>query len=204
MNPLQTIPDSTTPSLMASFEHLKHWQVSDYHRMSELGILDPTERTELIAGHITLMVAKGTLHVITLQLLTRELFNQLGQTALIRTQAPIHLNDFSEPEPDLAIVQGSILDYANHHPQPADIYLVIEVADSTLNYDCQVKDKLYAQAGIADYWVVDVKNRQVHIFRQPTSIGYDSHLILAASQTISPLAFTAVTISINSILPPTS
>jgi Uma2 family endonuclease len=181
---------------------LKSWTVKDYHRMSELGILDPTERTELIAGQIILMVAKGTPHVITLQLFSSELLSQLGTSALIRTQDPIHLDDSSEPEPDLVIVQGKILDYVDRHPQPSDIQLIVEVADSTINYDCQVKDKTYAKAGIPDYWVIDLKNRQFHIFRDPQPNGYASHLILAESQTVSPLAFPMVTISITSVLVP--
>ncbi len=187
---------------ITTLHNLKSWTVRDYHRMSELGILNPNERTELIAGQITLMVAKGTPHVITLQLLASELLAQLGTTALIRTQDPIHLDDSSEPEPDLVIVQGEILDYVDRHPQPTDIHLLVEVADSTLNYDCQVKDKIYAKAGILEYWVIDLKNRQVHIFRDPQTTDYASHLILAESQTVSPLAFPHVIIPIASILPP--
>jgi Uma2 family endonuclease len=186
----------------ASIHNLKSWTVQDYHRMSEMGLLDPNERTELIDGQITLMVAKGTPHVITLQLLASELLGQLGHTALIRTQDPIHLDDSSEPEPDLVIVRGEILDYVDRHPQPADIHLLVEVADSTLNYDCQVKDKTYAKAGISEYWVIDLKNRQFHIFRDPQPTGYASHLILAESQTVSPLEFPVMMISIGSILPP--
>jgi Uma2 family endonuclease len=185
-----------------SIHNLKSWTVQDYHRMSEMGILDPNERTELIDGQITLMVAKGTPHVITLQLLASELLGQLGTTVLIRTQDPIHLDNSSEPEPDLVIVRGEILDYVDRYPQPNDIYLLVEVADSTLNYDCQVKDKTYAKAGIPDYWVVDLKNRQVHVFRNPTPTGYASQLILAESQTVSPLAFPDVIVPIGSILPP--
>jgi Uma2 family endonuclease len=187
---------------ITTLDNLKSWTVQDYHRMSEMGILDPNEKTELIDGQITLMVAKGTPHVITLQLFGSELLSQLGTEALIRTQDPIHLDDSSEPEPDLVIVRGKILDYVDRHPQPNDIYLVVEVADSTLNYDCQVKDKTYAKAGIPDYWVIDLKNRQFHIFRHPQSSGYASHLILAESQTVSPLAFPDVVVPIGSILLP--
>ena len=78
----------------------------------------------------------------------------------------------------------------------------MEIADSTLKKDCEVKDKLYARSNIADYWVIDVKNRQFHIFRTPTPTGYASHLILSESQTISPLAFSSIIIPIASILPP--
>jgi Uma2 family endonuclease len=182
--------------------NLKSWTVQDYHQMSELEILDPNERTELIAGQIILMVAKGTPHVITLQLIASALLDQLGKTALIRTQDPIYLNNSSEPEPDLVIVKGNILDYADQHPQPADIYLVVEVASSTLKQDCEIKDKLYAQAAIADYWVIDIPNQQVHIFRDPAPTGYTSHLILKAPQKVSPLAFPAIVLPIESILSP--
>jgi Uma2 family endonuclease len=183
---------------------LKRWTVQDYHRLSELGILDPNEPTELIAGQITLMAAKGTSHVTSLYLLANALRDRVGSTALIRTQDPIQLDDFSEPEPDLAIVRGTVLDYAQRHPRPSDIYLVVEVADSTLKHDCETKDKIYAQAGITDYWVLDVKNRRLHIFRVPTPTGYTSHLILSEPNQAGPLAFPSILLSLTSILPPIS
>lgn len=189
------------------YPHLKSWTVQEYHRLGELGILASPERTELIAGQIILMVAKGTPHVVTLQLLASHLAEQLGaeqlsRSTLIRTQDPIHLDNASEPEPDLVIVNGGILNYVDRHPQPADIHLVVEVADSTLKYDCEVKNQLYARASIAEYWVVDVKNRQVHIFRDPMPTGYTSQLIVSEPQSVSPLAFAGIVLSIASILPP--
>lgn len=209
MNALPTIAQSNDLSAATSIvplllTNLKPWTVQDYRRMSELGILDPNERTELIAGQIVLMTAKGTPHVVALQLLADNLRASLSNAALVRTQDPIQLDNFSEPEPDLAIVSGTILDYVDHHPRPEDIHLVLEVADSTLKQDCEVKEKLYAQAGIPDYWVIDLKNRQVHIFRIPTPTGYSSHLILKESQAASPLAFPAIVIHLASILPPES
>jgi Uma2 family endonuclease len=191
---------STTIELPST--NLKYWTVEDYYRMSDLGILDPNERTELLAGQIVIMTAKGTPHVVTLQLLANSLEQQLNRSALIRTQDPIRLDNFSEPEPDLALVKGTILDYTEHHPVPEDIYLVVEVADSTLKQDCEVKDKLYARSSIAEYWVVDIKNRQVQIFRHPTATGYTSQLILTEAHSVSPLAFPELVISIASILPP--
>ena len=184
---------------------LKRWTVQDYHRMSELGILNPDERTELIAGQITLMAAKGTPHVTALGLLATALDKLLAkQSAFVRTQDPIQLDDYSEPEPDLAIIKGTILDYVDHHPRPDEVYLVVEVADSTLKQDCEVKDKIYAQAGIDDYWVLDVKNRQLHIFRNPSSMGYTSHLILKEPNQFSPFAFPNMILSLTSILLPVS
>jgi Uma2 family endonuclease len=181
---------------------LKRWTVEDYHRMSELGILDSNERTELIAGQIILMAAKGTPHVTALRLLAIALDTILADwPVFVSTQDPIQLDDFSEPEPDLTVVRGTVLDYANHHPCPNQVCLVVEVADSTLKRDCEVKDKVYAQAGIADYWVLDVNNRQLHIFRNPTPTGYSSHLILSEPNQISPLAFPHLILTLTSILP---
>jgi Uma2 family endonuclease len=190
------------PYFILEPDQVKRWTVQDYHRMSELGILDLNERTELIAGQITLMAAKGTPHVTSLHLLANTLRAQLGTAALVRTQDPIQLDDFSEPEPDLAIVQGTVLDYTAQHPHPDRIYLVVEVADSTLKHDCEIKDKLYARAGIADYWVLALKNRQLHIFRNPTPTGYTNHLILTEPNQISPLAFPSLILTLTSILPP--
>jgi Uma2 family endonuclease len=201
MTMIQTLPSPVAEDTILA-THFKYWTVKEYHHMSELGILDSSERTELITGKIVLMTAKGTPHVIALQLIASSLQAQLNNIALIRTQDPIELDDFSEPEPDLAIVKGKILDYADRHPGPSDVLLVVEIADSTLKKDCEVKDKLYARSNIADYWVIDVKNRQVHIFRTPTPTGYASHLILSDSQTVSPLAFPEIVLLIASILPP--
>jgi len=201
MSPAIVLPDF--PMSLESTS-LKRWTVKDYHRMGELGILDSNERTELIAGQIILMAAKGTPHVTALQLLANALRDQVSSAALIRTQDPIQLDDFSEPEPDLVVAQGTVLDYADRHPQPDQIYLVVEVADSTLRQDCNLKDKLYAKAGITDYWVLDLKNRQLQVFRTPVPTGYTSHLILTEPNQISPLAFPHFSLSLGSILPPVS
>ena len=195
---------TTSPIFNLEPTAIKRWSVKSYHRMSELDILDPNERTELIAGQITLMAAKGTPHVTSLHLLANALREQLGNTALVRTQDPIQLDDFSEPEPDLVIVKGTVLEYAEQHPRPEHVYLVVEVTDSTLKQDCEIKEKLYAQAGLIDYWVVNLKKRQLHIFRDPTPTGYTSHLILTEPNQVSPLAFPNLIVTLTSILPPIS
>lgn len=196
-NALSSSPLTLEPTL------LKRWTVQDYHRMSEVGILPPDERTELLSGQITLMAAKGTPHVTALRLLATTLDTLLAnEPVFVITQDPIQLDDFSEPEPDLAIVQGTIQDYVEHHPRPDQVYLVVEVADSTLKQDCEVKDKLYAQAGIADYWVLDLNNRQLHIYREPKSTGYTRHLILTEPNQASPSTFPNLTLSLTQILPP--
>ncbi len=182
--------------------NLKRWTVQEYHHLGELGVLRPDEVTELLAGQIILRAPKGTAHVTALYLLANALRAGLGDGAWVRTQDPIHLDDFSEPEPDLAVVRGTVLDYATHHPGPEQIYLIVEVADSTLKQDCQIKDKLYAQAGIADYWVLDLKERQIHLFRHPTPTGYTHHLILKEPHPVSPLAFPDLSLPLSHLLPP--
>ncbi|MBE9070325.1 Uma2 family endonuclease [Leptolyngbya cf. ectocarpi LEGE 11479] len=191
------------PSVSFDSQTLKRWNVDEYHRMAESGVLAECDRTELLAGQVILMIAKGTPHVTALRLLATALDKELAnQPFFVSTQDPIQLDSYSEPEPDLAIVKGNFLDYAAHHPTPKDICLIVEVADSTLKQDCEVKDKLYAQAGITDYWVLDLPHRQLHVFRSPTVTGYTSHLILTQNQKISPVAFPDSILLLKNLLPP--
>ena len=200
---MKTLAYSPTLIFTPEAAAFKYWTVKEYRQMSELGILDTDDRTELVEGQILVMAAKGTPHVLGLRLLAVAFDTLLAnQLFFVSTQDPIQLNDFSEPEPDLAIVRGTALDYADRHPDPDDLALVVEVADSTLKYDCEVKDKLYAQSGIEDYWVLDVKNRKLHIFRNPTATGYTSHLILTPPNSIAPLKFPDRSVSLLDILPP--
>lgn len=170
--------------------------------MAETGILDPDERVELIDGQIIKMAAKGTPHTVAVRLSSKLLENLLEGQAQVHTQDPIVLNDFSEPEPDIAVVQVDPLLYLDHHPTASEVYLIIEVADSTLKRDCEVKDKIYAAAGITDYWVLDVNNRQLYVFREPSQNGYGTQLILAEDETISALQFPSLNLSIQAMLPP--
>jgi len=193
------------PKTIATSPTLKRWSVEEYHQIVEHGLLDSDKRTELIAGQIVIMSAKGTPHVIALQLLALQLDDFLrDKPYIVRAQDPIQIDDSSEPEPDLVIVQGDILTYTDHHPYPKEVRLIVEVADSTLKHDCEVKDQIYAQANIAEYWVIDLKNRQLHIFQQPTPQGYNKQIILKENNQISPIAFPELNIEINSILPPVS
>lgn len=169
--------------------NLRLWTVADYHRMAETGILDEDERVELLEGKIIWMSAKGTAHCSAMRRIDKLLHNCLGNQASISIQEPIKLNQRSEPEPDIAVVKIDPLDYADHHPTPSEVYLIIEVADSSLKFDCETKAKAYAQAGIADYWVLDVVARQLYVFREPNEEGYQSKVILGENEMISPLQF---------------
>lgn len=132
----------------------------------------------------------------------RLLQNSLRNRAFICVQDPVKLNERSEPEPDIAVVKVDPLDYADHHPTPTEVYLIIEVADSSLKLDCETKAKAYSQAGITDYWVLDVVSRQLHVFREPTEDGYQSEVTLVQNATISPLEFPDLSIAVLEMLPP--
>ncbi|MGI2906322.1 Uma2 family endonuclease [Tolypothrix sp. VBCCA 56010] len=182
--------------------NLRLWTVADYHRMAETGILDEDERVELLEGKIIWMSAKGTAHRSAVGRTDYLLKNRLRNRAWVSIQDPIKLNQRSEPEPDVAVVQIDPLDYADHHPTPSEVYLIIEVADSSLKFDCETKGKAYAQAGIADYWVIDVVNRQLYVFREPNEEGYQSKVILGEDARISPLQFADLQIVVLEMLPP--
>lgn len=181
---------------------LRKWTVEEYHKLGEIGFFHPEERVELIEGNIIQMSAKGTAHTSATRRTASVLRNLLGNRAAVYTQDPIALDDNSEPEPDIAVVRIDPFDYATHHPTPSEVYLIIEVADSSLTYDREVKAKIYARSGIADYWVLNVNDRQLHVFREPTEDGYQSEVILEETASISPLQFPPVNIAIGEILPP--
>ncbi|MDB9540696.1 Uma2 family endonuclease [Anabaenopsis tanganyikae CS-531] len=181
---------------------LRLWTVEEYHRMAAAGIFAVDERVELLEGKIIWMIAKGTAHRSAVGRTDYLLKNRLANLAWVSIQDPIKLNEMSEPEPDIAVVKVDPLDYADHHPTPPEVYLIIEVADSSLKIDCDTKAKAYSQAGITDYWVLDVTSRQLHVFREPTQLGYESAAILPEDATISPLAFPDLQILVLEMLPP--
>jgi Uma2 family endonuclease len=179
---------------------LRKISVQEYHRMAEVEILKPDDAVELLAGQIFYKMPKGTAHSAAVKRIEKLLERQLRESALVRLQDPVCLDDFSEPEPDIAVVHSDPNFYEDHHPTPTEIYLIIEVADTTLSRDLGTKANLYAQAGIADYWVLDVSHQQLHIFREPRSDGYQSQLILREQGQISLLAFPECAIAVRDML----
>lgn len=129
----------------------KRFTLDEYHRLGELGFFHEDDHIELINGEIIEMASKGKAHETCLRKLWKELPKILGDKATLQSQAPIALPPNSEPEPDFAIVQNRADDYLSDHPKAADVLLVMEVSDSSLAYDQDVKIPLYAKAGITDY-----------------------------------------------------
>jgi Uma2 family endonuclease len=179
---------------------LRLLSVQDYHRMVEAGVLAPDERVELIEGQLYKVAAKGTAHSAAVTRIERVLKVRLGDRVLLRLQDPIQLDDYSEPEPDVAVVQVNPLDYEDHHPTPDEVYFLIEVADSTLKRDRELKAPAYAQSGIQDYWILDVNQRQLYVFRSPMATGYAYEVVLSELDVISPLAFSDCQIVVGEML----
>jgi Uma2 family endonuclease len=141
--------------------------VDAFHRMGEAGILGPADRVELIDGEIIDMSPIGVLHAAIVDALVRHFGRHAGQAVVIRCQNPLRLDDISEPEPDIAILRPRADLYTTAHPGPADVLLVIEVADTSLAYDLGTKVPLYARHGVPEVWVIDAATRRTRVFRQP-------------------------------------
>ena len=177
----------------------KLWTVDDYHRMVETGVLTGSDRVELLEGQVIEMNPQLPPHAATTQRAFRYLDRLLEPVAYVRMQLPVTLKPKSEPEPDIAVVRIDANEYGDRHPTPDDIFLIIEVADSTLLGDRQQKALLYAKAGIADYWILDVNAKQVYVFREPTPEGYQQETIVAANTMLAPVTFPDITIPLNQL-----
>lgn len=174
--------------------------VEEYNRMVQADILTAVERVELLNGEIVEMSPIGTRHAACVKRLN-QLFSQLlGERALIGIQDPIHLNDYSEPQPDLTLLQLRPDFYTTAHPQPQDVLLIVEVADTSANYDRQVKIPLYAESGIIEVWLVDLVGQYLEVYRQPSANGYQQIQQLRRNQQIFIQALPDLEVSINDIL----
>ncbi len=179
---------------------LRRWTTADYHRMIASGILTADEHVELLDGHIAEMVPQDPPHASTTDEGSDYLKAIFNGRAKVRAQLPVTLSDHSEPEPDIAVVCLDQNRYRDRHPNPADIFLLIEVADATLVRDRTYKAKLYAQAEVPEYWVVDVNQRQVIVFRNPQDGQYQVETVLSATDQIAPFAFPDLTVQLQHIL----
>jgi Uma2 family endonuclease len=146
--------------------------VGDYHRMGDAGIFAPDARVELIAGEIIDMAPIGSRHAGTVSYLVHRLVLAAGLKACVSCQNPIVLDDYSEPQPDLCLLRPRADFYASAHPRPADVLLVVEVAETTLAYDRDIKLPLYARAGIPEVWIIDVAKPILHVHRAPAGDRY--------------------------------
>jgi Uma2 family endonuclease len=188
------------PALSEAGVARRRFTIAEYHAMAEAGVLAEDERVELIAGEIVRMSPIGSQHAGCVRGLNCQLSGRLGDKALLSVQDPIVLDDASEPEPDVAILRFREDNYRSLHPRPADVLLVIEVADTSVEYDRNVKLPLYAQAGIPEAWLVRLPDSCIEIHRNPGATGYQEMHTLRSGDTVSPLAFPDLELAVSVIL----
>jgi Uma2 family endonuclease len=175
--------------------------VDEYHRMGEAGILPEDSRIELIAGDVVVREPIGAYHAGTVDRLTRLWTSLLGPRAVVRVQNPIELSeDDSEVQPDLTLLKPRADFYTRAHPVAADVLLLIEVADTSLESDRRVKIPLYSRAGIRDVWLVDLSGDRVEVHREPTPDGYRQVRTLGRGGSVIPEAFPGLVVAIADLL----
>ncbi len=179
---------------------LKQWTVEDYHRMLRAGILSPEDRVELLEGQIVEMVPQNPPHASRIDDGGDYLKALFAQRAKVRVQLPVTLAPGSEPEPDFAIVRPDPNRYRDRHPGPQDILLLIEVADATLTRDRTHKAAIYAKAGIPEYWIIDLPQRQMIALQNPQDNTYQQEQILGAKDQRAPLQCPEITVDLRYLL----
>jgi Uma2 family endonuclease len=173
---------------------------ADYDRMIEAGILDEDSRIELIEGEIVEMTPIGRRHAACVDRLTRLLGSRAEDSAQLRVQGPIHLGEASEFQPDLAVLRRSGDYYASSHPTSRDVFLLVEVADSSASVDRQIKVPVYARYGIAEVWLVDLEANLVTVYRDPTPTGYATVRDAQRGAWVAAQAFPGREIAVSDIL----
>jgi Uma2 family endonuclease len=175
--------------------------VEEYYRMAEVGLLAPDARVELIEGEIIDMPPSGSRHTGTVSLLGRLLERAVGDRAIVRCQAAVVLGEFSQPEPDVALVVPNSDFYRQRHPVAGDTLLVIEVSETSFRYDRQTKLQLYARHSIPEVWIVDLKGGLLHVFRNPSGITYSEAVTTDELGAVSVMACPDVSVDLSALLP---
>ncbi|MBI1743693.1 Uma2 family endonuclease [Candidatus Acetothermia bacterium] len=178
----------------------KLFSVAEYHKMIEAGVLHEDDRLELLGGEIVAMSPIGSRHAACVDRLNRLFTKRLGDSVIVRVQNPVELSDESEPQPDLSLLKPRTDFYSEAHPQSSDIYLLVEVADTTANYDRRVKLPFYARAGIIEIWLIDLEVQQIEVYREPSAKGYRQTQVVERGQSLKIQAFPDVELKANEIL----
>lgn len=206
MSSIMAAPETHAPIFETSAEcdlpdRRHRWTREEYHRIAETGLLGE-RRVELLDGEVWDMSPQRRPHYRTIRAVADALETAFGDAYDVQQQAPLGLGNDGEPEPDVAVVVGSWADYEDH-PTPADVKILVEVSDSTLTKDRTKKAEDYAKAGISDYWIVNLVDRQLEVYRDPSPEGaYQSILILGPAKSIAPLNAPNAQISVTDLLPP--
>jgi Uma2 family endonuclease len=177
----------------------RRWTREEYERLVEQGFFHPEERLELVDGVIYEMTLQSSYHATGVRAVHRALEAIFAEGYDIRPQLPLALGDDSEPEPDIAVVQGAWRDFSHSHPSTA--VLVVEVADSSLLHDRKRKVRLYAQAGIPEYWIDNLVDWCLEVYRDPKNGAYATRIILKEGERVSPVSSPGASIPVASLFP---
>ena len=173
----------------------KRWTVEQYHRLAEVNLIDASEKIELIDGKLIYTAPIGRHHIAYVNKIEEWLKEQLGKQAIVQVQNPIVLNKYSEPEPDISVLRRTENFYFDQSPDPEDIYLVIEISDTTLEKDRTIKMEQYAKSGIAEYWIINIQGEQMEIHLSPQEDGYGSIQHLKKGQKFKSLLLGEILVS---------
>jgi len=180
----------------------RRFTVDEYHRMAKAGILGEDDRVELIEGEIVQMTPIGSRHAACVMRLIRLFSTQPRPDVLVNAQNPVRISEYSEPQPDVALLRYRPDFYAGSHPGAEDVLLLVEVAETSAEYDRQVKVPLYGRGGIREVWLVDLATEAVEVYRKPSPEGYKEVRRLGRGQTLSPEALPDLTLAVDAILGP--
>jgi len=173
----------------------------EYLRMGEAGVFAPEARLELIEGEIIEVAPIHPPHAGCVTRLTKLFVQRANDRAIVPVQNPLIISEHSVPQPDVALLEPRADYYARSHPTASDVFLVVEVADTTLRFDLQTKVPLYARCGIAEAWVVDVNARIVHVFRDPVEAGYRTSLVAGVGERVACAAVPEVAVEVGELFP---
>jgi Uma2 family endonuclease len=179
---------------------LHRFSAEEYHRLAEVGILSPNARVELIEGAIHDMSPIGPFHSGVTMRLNRFFNTRAKGRWIVSAQNPIGLDNYSEPQPDLALLKPAPDDYVSHHPTPDDVFLLIEVADSTLDFDRGKKLQVYARAGILEFWIINLQESTIEIYREPHFTGYENKTVVRAGDKACPATFPDAAVDVAELL----
>lgn len=193
----------TAPQLVGNGSDLYRLNVAAYDKMIEQGIFDEDDRIELWDGVLLHMSPKGIKHANAIRRIDQVIDSSLGNRVVFSAQHPIRLDDFSEPEPDVALLIPPIENYDLRHPTPNDIYLVLEISDTSLEKD-RAKATSYGRNGICQYLILNLKNREVEDYREPMEVGYRSKTTYSENDTFRLVSFPEAEIRVIDLLPPKS
>jgi len=177
----------------------RFFNVEEYYRMAEAGVLTPNDHVELIEGEIIEMSPIGGPHAACVRKLGALLARLLADSAILSIQNPVAINGYSEPQPDVAILRARD-DFYSTHPTPDDVLVIIEVADTSVEYDRNVKVPLYARAGIPESWLVNLLKSVIEVYTQPVGGSYQNCQIFKRGQAIISQTIAGLTLNVDDVL----